>query len=532
MIFKTDYLIIGNGIAGSLLDLEVASRGQVILLCKDGPEEGNNTYYAQGGIAAVLPGGQDSEDKHVRDTLTAGDGLCDQDVVSRMVKCAPSVIEALAGHGVLFERSGGHYRLSREGAHSENRILFYKDITGREIQRKLLKKVREHPNIIFMPYHFAIDLIMEYKMRSVKSDRKRCWGAYVYNKQTNEVLAVGARKTFLATGGAGKIYLYTSNPDTATGDGIAMAYRAGAVIRNMEFMQFHPTTLYHPYAKNFLISEAVRGEGGILKDENGEPFMHRYHHLKSLAPRDIVARAMDTEMKRSGADHLYLDISMKPGDFIRERFPNISSKCLEYNIDITKEMIPVVPAAHYTCGGIRAGINGQTDIENLYALGETACTGFHGANRLASNSLLEGGAMALLAAETVRREEKGPAVPELDPWESPTTPKHENVFINHNWDELRRTMWNFVGIVRSEKRLDAALKRVLLIRDEIREFYYANPLSVNLIEMRNIIINALITVRSAQWRKESRGIHYMIDFPGKSEHFQDRYTDFTKKELE
>ncbi len=392
--------------------------------------------------------------------------------------------------------------------------------------------MREHPNIIFMPYHFAIDLIMEYKMRSVKSDRKRCWGAYVYNKQTNEVLAVGARKTFLATGGAGKIYLYTSNPDTATGDGIAMAYRAGAVIRNMEFMQFHPTTLYHPYAKNFLISEAVRGEGGILKDENGEPFMHRYHHLKSLAPRDIVARAMDTEMKRSGADHLYLDISMKPGDFIRERFPNISGKCLEYNIDITKEMIPVVPAAHYTCGGIRAGINGQTDIENLYALGETACTGFHGANRLASNSLLEGGAMALLAAETVRREKKGPAVPELDPWESPTTPKHENVFINHNWDELRRTMWNFVGIVRSEKRLDAALKRVLLIRDEIREFYYANPLSVNLIEMRNIIINALITVRSAQWRKESRGIHYMIDFPGKSEHFRDRYTDFTKKELE
>ena len=532
MIFKTDYLIIGNGIAGSLLALEIASRGQVILICKDGPKEGNNTFYAQGGIAAVLPGSQDTDEKHVNDTLAAGDGLCDRDVVSRMVSCGAPVIETLSRYGVLFEKKGEDYRLSREGAHSENRILFYKDITGREIQGKLLNRVREHPNIIFMPYHFAIDLIMEYKMKSMKSDRKRCWGAYVYDKKNNEVLAIGARKTFLATGGAGKIYLYTSNPDTATGDGIAMAYRAGAVIRNMEFMQFHPTTLYHPYAKNFLISEAVRGEGGILKDENGKPFMHRYHPLKSLAPRDIVARAMDAEMKRSGADHLYLDISMKPMDFIIERFPNIYKKCLEYNIDITKEMIPVVPAAHYTCGGIRAGVDGQTDIENLYALGETACTGFHGANRLASNSLLEGAAMAILAAENVRREEEMLQVPDPDPWESPTTLKHENIFINHNWDELRRTMWNFVGIVRSEKRLDAALKRILLIRDEIREFYYANPLSVNLIEMRNIIINALITVRSAQWRKESRGIHYMIDYTGKNEAFKDRYTDFTKKELE
>jgi len=311
-----------------------------------------------------------------------------------------------------------------------------------------------------------------------------------------------------------------------------MAYRAGAVIRSMEFMQFHPTTLYHPYAKNFLISEAVRGEGAILKDGQGRPFMEKYHELKSLAPRDIVARAMDNEMKRSGDDHLYLDISMKPRAFIKERFPNIYEKCLSFNIDITRDMIPVVPAAHYTCGGIKADLNGTTGIENLYALGETACTGFHGANRLASNSLLEGAGMALLAAQKIAIEELADSIPDIDPWKSPTTPRHENVFINHNWDELRRTMWNFVGIVRSEKRLEAALKRIMMIREEIRDFYYANPLSVNLIELRNIIINALITVKAAQWRKESRGIHYMMDYPEKSDHYKNRYSDLTKKELE
>ena len=532
MIFKTDFLIIGNGIAGSLLALEIASHGQVILLCKDDPQEGNNTYYAQGGIAAVLPGNDDTAEKHMADTLMAGDGLCDKNAVSQMVQSAPQIIETLLKYGVVFEKSNCHFKLGREGAHSEKRILFYKDMTGKEIQSKLLSRVKAHPNILFLPYHFAIDLLMERKMSSTPSEGKRCWGAYVYNKTNNEVFAIGAKKTFLASGGAGKIYLYTSNPDTATGDGIAMAYRAGAVIRSMEFMQFHPTTLYHPYAKNFLISEAVRGEGAILKDGQGCPFMEKYHELKSLAPRDIVARAMDNEMKRSGDDHLYLDISMKPRAFIKERFPNIYEKCLSFNIDITRDMIPVVPAAHYTCGGIKADLNGTTGIENLYALGETACTGFHGANRLASNSLLEGAGMALLAAQKIAIEELADSIPDIDPWKSPTTPRHENVFINHNWDELRRTMWNFVGIVRSEKRLEAALKRIMMIREEIRDFYYANPLSVNLIELRNIIINALITVKAAQWRKESRGIHYMMDYPEKSDHYKNRYSDLTKKELE
>ncbi len=530
MIVKTDYLVIGSGIAGLLTSLELARSGQVILVTKTKPTE-SNTMYAQGGIAAVIGTDDDSFEEHIQDTLLAGDGLCQKSVVDTIIRHAPSAIALLEQYGVHFEHNDKGYKRSREGAHTKNRVLYFKDTTGQEIEEKLYECAAKHPQILVMSHHHAVDLIMEYKLSKISSTRKTCWGAFVYDIKNNEVISIGAKKTVLATGGAGKIYLYTSNPDIATGDGIAMAFRAGAAIENMEFMQFHPTTLYHPYAKNFLISEAVRGEGGILKDYNGQPFMHKYHPMKSLAPRDVVARAIDNEMKSSGVDHMFLDISMKSDDFIRERFPNILAKCKEYNIDITKDMIPIVPAAHYTCGGVRADVEGHTDIDNLFAVGETACTGFHGANRLASNSLLEGAVMAANVSRVAVHESPGLEIPPLDDWESPTTPRHENVIINHDWDELRRTMWNFVGIVRSDKRLQAALRRIELIEEEIREFYYENPLSVNLLEMRNIIINAKLTVYAALWRKESRGIHYTLDYPQKDPYFETLNSSFTKKDV-
>jgi len=528
MRIKTDFLIIGSGIAGMMASLELSKSGKVILVSKDDVLEAN-TYYAQGGIASVKDFKNDSKDKHIKDTLFAGDGLCDKSVVETIIDNSERVIEKLESYGVDFDKNNNSFVLTREGGHSENRVLHHKDTTGKEIQEKVFKRVKNDPNIIVLSNHFAADLIMEYKLSKMDSDKRTCWGAYVYDKKENQVIAVGAKKTILATGGAGKVYLFTSNPDIATGDGIAMAFRAGAEIQNMEFMQFHPTTLYHPYAKNFLISEAVRGEGGILKNYNKEAFMEKYHEMKSLAPRDIVARSMDTEMKNSGVDHLYLDITMKSEDFIKNRFPNIYKKCEEFNIDITKEMIPVVPAAHYNCGGIKTDINGKTGIGNLYAIGETACTGFHGANRLASNSLLEGGVMALFSAESIKNGDYNDLhIPELDNWQSPVTRKHENVIINNNWDELRRTMWNFVGIVRSDKRLNYALKRIDLIEEEIREFYYANPVSTNLLEMRNLIINAKIIIKAAMWRKESRGIHYTLDYTQKKKSFKDKNSTFKK----
>lgn len=530
MIVKTDFLVVGSGIAGLLTALELAKSGQVILVTKTKPTE-SNTLYAQGGIAAVVATDDDSFEEHIQDTLVAGDGLCNKKVVEAIIQQAPSAISLLEQYGVRFETNESGYKRSREGAHKKNRVLYYQDTTGREIEEKLYASAAKHPQILILSHHHAVDLIMEYKLSKVSSSKKTCWGAFVYDVKNNEVVSIGAKKTVLATGGAGKIYLYTSNPDVSTGDGIAMAMRAGAAIENMEFMQFHPTTLYHPYAKNFLITEAVRGEGGVLKDYSGQPFMQKYHPMKSLAPRDVVARAIDNEMKSSGVDHMYLDISMKSDDFIRERFPNILAKCKEYNIDITKDMIPVVPAAHYTCGGVRSDINGHTDIENLFAVGETASTGFHGANRLASNSLLEGAVMATNVSRVAVTEAAGLEIPALDDWESPTTPRHENVIINHDWDELRRTMWNFVGIVRSDKRLLAAMRRIELIEEEIREFYYANPLSVNLLEMRNIIINAKVTVRAALWRKESRGIHYTLDYPEKDPKFEQLFSSFTKKDV-
>lgn len=531
MQIKTDFLIIGSGISGLISALELSKEGQVILVSKDKIKE-SNTYYAQGGVASVEDRINDSFNKHIEDTLKAGDGLCNTEVVGEVIKCAPKIIDLLTDYAVDFEKENNKYKLSREGGHSENRVLYYKDITGKEIERKLYKKVKNNPNIIIHSNHFAADLIMEYKLSTINSDKKKCWGAFIYDKKGNQVVSVGAKYTILATGGAGKVYLYTSNPDIATGDSIAMACRAGAEIQNMEFMQFNPTTLYHPYAKNFLISEAVRGEGGVLKTIEGKKFMKNYHPMKSLAPRDIVARSMDEEMKKSGADHLYLDISMKSESFIKNRFPNIYKKCLKYNIDITKDMIPVVPAAHYNCGGIKAELNGKTNIDNLFAIGETACTGFHGANRLASNSLLEGAVMAMKMAKTIRsRTIKDISIPKLDNWQSPVTLKHENVIINNDWDELRRTMWNFVGIVRSNKRLDYALKRIALIEKEISDFYYNNPVSTNLLEMRNLIINAKIIINAAKWRKESRGIHYTLDYPDKKNNFKNKFSNLTKDDL-
>ncbi len=529
MIIKTDFLIIGSGISGALLALELSAIGQVIVVCKDSPTD-TNTYYAQGGIAAVMDLSDDNYDSHYDDTLAAGDGLCKGDVVRAIIESAPAAVERLERYGVNFEKTGRGYKKSREGAHSRNRILYYRDTTGREIEEKLYANIAGNPNIILMPQCCAIDLIMEYNLSSVPNGGNRCWGAFVYDKKHDTVISIGAGKTILATGGAGRTYLYTSNPDSATGDGIAMAYRAGATISGMEFMQFHPTTLFHPYAKNFLVSEAVRGEGGILKNGDGRTFMEKYHELKSLAPRDIVARAIDTEMKLSGEDCVYLDITMKSEIFLRERFPNIYKKCLEYNIDITKDMIPVVPAAHYTCGGIKARVDGVTDIENLMAIGETACTGFHGANRLASNSLLEGAVMAMKAYETLSGYRDGRNVPKLDPWEYPTAKRYENVIINHDWDELRRTMWNFVGIVRSDKRLDAAMKRIDMINEEVKEFYTKNPLSLNLLEMRNLIINSRLTVAAAKWRRESRGIHFTLDYPEKVDSYAGLTSDMNKKD--
>jgi len=531
MQIKTDFLVIGSGISGQLVSLELAKKGKVILIAKDEIKEAN-TYYAQGGIAAVMDKKNDSFKQHVEDTLYAGDGLCNKKVVNEIIEESPEIVKKLNSLGVKFERNDSNFKLSKEGGHSKNRVLYYKDITGQEIENKLYKKIKDHPNIIVLAYHFAADLIIEKKLSTMNSNKNKCWGAFVYNKLENRMISIGAKRTILATGGAGKVYLYTSNPDIATGDGIAMAFRAGATIQNMEFMQFHPTTLYHPYAKNFLISEAVRGEGGVLKTINGRQFMHKYHELKSLAPRDIVARSMDTEMKKDGVDHLCLDISMKSDQCIKNRFPNIYKKCLKYNIDITKDMIPVVPAAHYNCGGIKATINGKTDIENLFAIGETACTGFHGANRLASNSLLEGAVMAQKAADFIKKSGfDEDIIPELDYWKSPVTLKHENVIINNNWDELRRTMWNFVGIVRSDKRLRYALKRIKLIEEEIKEFYYENPVSTNLLEMRNLIINAKIILKASLWRTESRGIHFTLEYPESKEEYSDKFSSFRNGDL-
>src|SRR4051812_3299820 len=469
--------------------------------------------WAQGGMAAVMEA-SDSVEDHIRDTHIAGAGLCHDDAVRFVVERGRRSIEWLVEQGVPFTRDHDNQddlHLTREGGHSHRRIVHAADATGRAVQKTLVSQVKAHPNIDVLEWHIAIDLITSRKLAAAGPNR--VWGAYVLDIKAAQVKTIAARFTALATGGAGKVYLYTTNPDTSTGDGVAMGWRAGAAVANMEFIQFHPTCLYHPHAKSFLISEAVRGEGGILKLPDGERFMPRHDPRAELAPRDIVARAIDFEIKKHGIDCVYLDITHKGEAFIREHFPTIYARCLEFGIDITREPIPVVPAAHYTCGGIVTDLQGRTQVGNLYALGEVACTGRHGANRLASNSLLEclvfseSAAKHMLATDTPMP----PALPDWD--ESRVTDADEEVVISHNWDELRRTMWNYVGIVRTTKRLERARHRIQLLQEEIYEFYAHFRVSNDLIELRNLVLTAELIVRSALARHESRGLHYSRDYP-------------------
>ena len=509
-----DFLILGSGIAGLTFALKVAHTGTVAIITKKSRAE-SNTNYAQGGIAAVTSE-EDSFESHVRDTLIAGGGLCNEKVVRSIVEEGPARIEELIQLGMKFsERENyGHpeFDLGQEGGHSKRRILHAKDVTGREIERALLVAIGAHKNITVLENHLAIDLITSSKLGQEQPNR--CAGVYVLNNETGQVDTFSAPRITLATGGCGKVYLYTSNPDIATGDGVAMAFRAGATIANMEFIQFHPTCLYHPDAKSFLISEAVRGEGGELTNLRGERFMESVHPLKSLAPRDVVARAIDREMKRSGDDHTLLDITHKPARFLMNRFPNIYQTCIRYGIDIAKEPIPVVPAAHYQCGGVQVTSYGETDLSGLYAIGEVACTGLHGANRLASNSLLEALVYAHRAAEHVLAHPPEPTTTTLPKWQAGSaTDPDEMVVVSHNWEELRRLMWDYVGIVRTEKRLKRALTRVRNLQEEIQAYYWDFTVTSDLLELRNLAMVAELIVRSALDRRESRGLHYTLDHP-------------------
>jgi L-aspartate oxidase len=514
MKIDSDFLVIGSGLAGLAFALQASRHGKVAVITKRDMVE-SATNYAQGGIASVFSE-EDTFAAHIDDTITAGAGICHEDVVRMVVEEGPEVIRNLIDWGVRFTISGDTYDLTREGGHSKRRVLHTDDATGREIERALVAAVRANPNIVIFEHHIAVDLITAAKILRRRLKNNRCCGAHVLDIKNNVIKTFAAKITLLASGGAGKVYLYTCNPDVATGDGVAMAYRAGATIANMEFMQFHPTTLYHPHAKSFLISESVRGEGAILRRRDGTPFMERYHPLKDLAPRDIVARAIDNEIKIHGDDCVYLDMTHKPADYIRNRFPNIHQTCLKFGFDMTAVPVPVVPAAHYLCGGVAAGHNGETDIPHLYAIGEVSFTGLHGANRLASNSLLEAGVYAGRAYRHAIRELKdgdffSPDIPE---WDSGTaTNSDEMVVVSQNWDEIRRFMWNYVGIVRSDKRLERAMHRIKLIQEEIDEYYWNFIVTSDLIELRNIATVAQLIVSCALQRKESRGLHSNIDYP-------------------
>ncbi len=507
-----DVLIVGSGLAGLSAALHLAPTHRVAVLTKRAMADGSSGW-AQGGIAAVLAEG-DTFDAHVDDTLVAGAGLSDPAATRFVVEHAPQSIAWLRELGVPFSEEDGHLHLTREGGHSARRIVHVTDATGAAVQKTLIEHVRRTPNITLFEHHTLVDLITG-KKRGMPLNR--CLGLYALDEERDEVLTFRAPHTILATGGAGKVYLYTTNPDTATGDGIAAAWRAGCRVSNMEFIQFHPTCLYHPHAKSFLITEAVRGEGGRLllpAAAGGTRFMPNHDARAELAPRDIVARAIDFEMKKHGVDCVYLDISHQPREFLLEHFPNIHARCLELGIDITRQPIPVVPAAHYTCGGIHADLSGRTDLPGLHAIGETAYTGLHGANRLASNSLVECMVFARAAALDILATplEQPPALPAWD--ESRVTDADEAVVISHNWDELRRFMWDYVGIVRTNKRLERAAHRIALLQDEIHEFYAHFHVTRDLLELRNLVQVAELIVRSAQSRHESRGLHYSLDYPG------------------
>ncbi len=516
MKIQSDFLVIGSGIAGLSYALKVAELGTVAIVTKKEKAE-SNTNYAQGGIAAVISG-NDAFEHHINDTMKAGAYLCHKDIVELVIKEGPERINELIRVGVQFTQNGRGLDLGKEGGHSRHRIVHSADLTGKEIERALLAKISAHPKIKIYENHISIDLITEHHLFGTEKkshDSIHCWGAYVLDVEQNVVKTFLASTTLLATGGAGQVYLHTTNPLIATGDGIAMAYRAGATIANMEFIQFHPTTLYNSGSPSFLISEAVRGFGAVLRNTRGEDFMKKYDQQGSLAPRDIVARAIDTELKRSGDECVYLDLKHLNSSSVKDHFPNIYERCLKFGIDITKDLVPVVPAAHYSCGGVVTDKNGATSISQLYAVGEVSMTGLHGANRLASNSLLDAVVFSHRAVEMIRKDKSGTNQPakNIPDWDdSGTINSEEWVLVSHNRREIQQLMWDYVGIVRSNHRLERAQRRIKLILDEVRDFYKRTKVTEGLIELRNLSCVADLIIRSALERKESRGLHYTTDY--------------------